>query len=192
MKEGENEEEPLEREEKLPFDVECINDSDYITMDYFTRGKDEYREKNKAIILSEGKGKDGNCFDRYSLIQFLLSARYGHFLNMYMMGPFPRKENRYFKLPYPSVWIDEKGLINLFKGWKILRLKKLRREKIGSELGISTTHGAEEDIYTLNKVNTKHQGKDEEIKYRINNTKDIQIRLSDEMVNVLKGEFIYL
>lgn len=77
-----------------------------------------------------------------------------------MAGPYPSKQNRYFKLP-PSYWIDYNGVKLVLEGWKVLRLKKVRDESIGTQYGISRTHGAVEPIYTLTKPNTKFQGQEE-------------------------------
>ena len=179
----------VNQEEDFPFDVECHNEDDIMYLDDFTKGKDEFKQENRVIILREGNSKVGECYGRISLLTALLTARYGggprETSKMYMTGPYPKKENRYFKLPLPAVWIDVNGLSNLLKGWKVLRLKEVKVEKIGTHYGISTMEAVSEKIYTLVKVKTKFQGKEEEIPYKINKNLDIELKVTKDSIQIL-------
>lgn len=152
-----------DRRREEEYDVECINTEDYFDFDNFPKEREEFKEDNRVIILSEGSGKNGHCFKRTNLIRYILEMHGGN-EDQFMMGPYPETENRYFKLPVPSYWIDLNGMWNLFRGWKVLRLQKAKVEAIGSDrgefVGAGTIHGTEEQIYTLVKPSrTKFQGK---------------------------------
>ena len=68
----------------------------------------------------------------------------------------------YFKFPFPPIWIDLAGFITLFtlpnpnKPLESLpgffQLRKLGTDFVGTQYGMSTLHGAKEDIYTIQQI----------------------------------------
>lgn len=141
-----------EKSVEQSYDISCMNEEDTYFLDDFTRGKDEYMEDNRVIILNEGKSKEGTCYGRTTLLKQLFSIE--------MYGPYPDNTERFFKLG-TQYWVDYKAVKLILHGWKVLRLKRLTDVKIGSEFGVSRIHGSISPIYTLYKPNTKYQGKNE-------------------------------
>ena len=140
-----------------PFDVECLDDIDILGIDDFTKGHKEYKVDGRVMILGEGNTRKGTCMGQYALIKSMLALG-GEEGNVPTMGPWPSKTHRYFKLPHTNQWVDADGFNLVLQGHKILRMKFLREEKIGSEIGVGTLHGSKEKIFTLVKVRSKYQG----------------------------------
>lgn len=141
-----------EKSAEQSYDISCMNEEDTYFLDDFTRGKDEYMEVNRVIILNEGKSREGTCYGRTTLLKQLFSIE--------MYGPYPENTERYFKLG-TQYWVDYDAVKLILHGWKVLRLKRLDDVNIGSEFGVSRIHGSISPIYTLYKPNTKYQGKNE-------------------------------
>lgn len=145
---------PKSPEEK--YDISCMNEEDTYYLDDFTKGKNEYTQGDRVIILNEGKSKEGTCYGRATLLKQLLLL----FDGLPMTGPYPEPTHRFFKLG-TQYWVDYNAVKLILEGWKVLRLKRLEDVRIGTTFGISRTHGEMFPIYTLYKPNTKYQGKNE-------------------------------
>lgn len=166
---------PSPQEPREEYEVNCINDDDILMVDDFTKGVKEFENDQRVIILEEGTSKRGNCFGQKTLIMSMMALNnglptVGPWEAMNVMGD--KAVNRYFKLPYPNVWVDLNGLNNILEGWKVLRLKKIKKERIGSQFAVGTLHGHEEQIYTLSKTNSKYQGKNDRIKFVLDEAED--------------------
>lgn len=125
---------------KIISTLDCNNEVDPITLDTIT--KKNYLELKWIIILDES-GKVGDCFNKEDLIRSMHENP--------TFGPYPSRDNKFYKEPLKGVWVDEAGLKNIPKS-KIVQLKQIGKEKIGTRFGISTIHGEEEKIYTLVKL----------------------------------------
>lgn len=166
---------PSPQEPREEYEVNCINDDDILMVDDFTKGVKEFENDQRVIILEEGTSKRGNCFGQKTLIMSMMALNNG----LPTVGPWKAMNvmgdsavNRYFKLPYPNVWVDLNGLNNILEGWKVLRLKKIKKERIGSQFAVGTLHGHEEQIYTLSKTNSKYQGKNDRVKWVLDEAED--------------------
>ncbi len=62
------------------------------------------------------------------------------------------KQKQVLKLPYENVWVDHIS-IELLRYFKSFILKKIRKQKIGSHIGISNIHGEEYSLYRLIPLN---------------------------------------
>jgi transposase len=122
----------------------CSNTEDFISLEDID--PKEYHKKGHIIIIpvqTEKKEEKGVCYNKSSLLKFMK--------NQVVYGPYPHNTNTYHKLPYPGIWIDQEGFEKIGKS-KVLKLKKLREEPVGTSFGISQLHGAIESIYTLNEI----------------------------------------
>ena len=132
-------------------DFGCRNNEDIFTLEDFENGEMEFKAENRVLILDEGDSVKGFCVNQHDIIKMMLMMG-GNKGDIPTMGPWPKRTNRYFKLPYTNQWVDFAGFKLILEGYKVLRMQFLRKEKIGSQLGVGTLHGAEENIYTLQKI----------------------------------------
>ena len=121
----------------------CSNTEDFISLNDIN--PKEYHKKGHIIIIPDVQTEKnkGICYNKSSLLKFMK--------DQVVYGPYPQNTNTYHKLPYPGIWIDQNGLDKIKKS-KILKLKKLRNEPVGTSFGVSQLHGAVEPIYTLNEI----------------------------------------
>ena len=179
---------PQRSPQQTPFDVTCINDDDVLGIDDFTKGHKEFEAERRVIILNAGNSREGNCFGLKTVILAMMNVQdgkptLGPWKAMNQMGS--NATNRYFKLPYPNVWVDLEGMKKLLDGWKVLRLKYLREERIGSFFGVGTLHGHEEKIFTLAKVNSKYQGKNKPLSYKeVDNHTRIFLEIDENFIHL--------
>lgn len=120
--------------------LDCNNPIDPITLE-------EIQKKNylqlKWIILLDESGSIGDCYDKESLIKAMI--------NNVTFAPYPKRERKYYKEPLKGVWIDEDAL-QIIPTAKIVQIQLKGKDKIGTMFGMSRTHGAIENIYTLKKL----------------------------------------
>ena len=125
---------------KLIANLDCNNEIDPITLEKIS--KKNYLELRWIIVLDE-TGKVGDCYDKEQLINSMLAN--------VTFGTYPDRDSKYYKEPFKGLWVDEDGIKKIPKS-KIVQLKKVGEDKIGTRLGISRTHGDISDIYTLKKL----------------------------------------
>jgi hypothetical protein len=128
-------------EKKFLRKFNCSNTQDPITLE-------EIKRKNymdpKWIFVQYEKGRRGECSEKKDLIE-------GSLRNV-TFGPYPQRTRKYYKYPGKlGIWIDKKG-VEAIPTSKIVKVVEIGKDKIGTSAGISSTHGAEEKIYTLKKV----------------------------------------
>ncbi len=136
-------------QQALQMKAQCVNSMDYFTNDDIS--EKEFLKLGHIIILGEKENDfTGTCYHRKELIKYLSLEDED---KPAIYGPYPQKENQYFKLPYPGTWIDEQAMRTLKKRNKVFKLRKIKEERIGSGFGISQLHGQEPlPIYTLDIV----------------------------------------
>lgn len=119
----------------------CSNPVDYITQEDIT--EKEFTKPGWIYLEHEGQTKEGTCYEKASLLSFLNSQ--------VIFGEYPNRDVKYFKLPYPPVYIDREGL-ELIPTSKAVKLVRTGTSKLGTYFGISTTHGVSFPVYTLVKL----------------------------------------
>ncbi len=137
-------------EQALQLKAECRNEQNYFTLEDIT--SKEFLKKGQIIILDESENSfKGTCYDRKELVTYMTRVDED---KPAVYGPYPDKTFQYFKLPYPGTFIDEKAIEHLKNiKRKVFRLRKVKKERIGSGFGISQLHGQEPlPIYTLDVV----------------------------------------
>jgi hypothetical protein len=125
---------------KLIANLDCNNLIDPITLEKIS--KKNYLELRWIIVLDE-TGKVGDCYDKEQLINSMLAN--------VTFGTYPDRDSKYYKETFKGLWVDEDGIKKIPKS-KIVQLKKVGEDKIGTRHGISRVHGVIENIYTLEKL----------------------------------------
>jgi hypothetical protein len=140
----------------------CLNSNDYISLENWS----EVKDATKIIIFPEGKRDKGYCYLIKDLLESLSNTVVFHWIGE---GKGADYDVPYFKLPVPPFWIDLAGFMALFTFPNpkkplenlpgMFQLKKLGTDSVGTSFGISTLHGAKEDIYTIHQVEEKEEKK---------------------------------
>lgn len=145
---------------ELKYPHHCINDKDYVTWEDI----DTTQEKVLLFLrTSDGKLQcEPQCYDRSLLLQSLLSqtvmrwsGEEDSFCCIDTKAP-----ALYFKLPFPDVWIDMDGFLNLLspghffgRNPGLFELKQMGEDRVGSTQSrtdlVGAIHGRTVPVYTL-------------------------------------------
>ena len=115
----------------------CENDVDYISQEDITEKM--FLNPGWIFIQNETNNR-GTCYQKESLLGFMTTQ--------VIFGPWPQRQHKFFKLPYPNIYIDKRGL-ELIPTSKALKIVKTGVMRLGTYFGVSTTHDLEFSIYTL-------------------------------------------
>jgi hypothetical protein len=138
----------------------CNNKVDTITLEEID---DKEFMKKGWIYIESPNTKVGNCYLKEDLINSMMkTAVFDWDKDQDKAG----RKKKYYKLP-EGLWIDKKGF-DMIPTNKLLKLKFVSDEFIGSYFGVSTMHGQEPTpIYTFEKISLPPQYEQKQKKKKI-------------------------
>lgn len=129
-------------------DYKCSNLIDVITQEDISQA--EFLKTGWMLVVPNENSKVGDCFDKETFITSCLRT--------FAYGTYPKRDHMYCKTPQ-GFYIEFESLFKI-PFFKIFKKEMLKVDTIGTNFGVSNTHGIEETIYKLVPVESVYKNVD--------------------------------